>query len=226
MKPVPRSRLLRILDADPHRPIRVWTVQHRDAVAGAERRGYLSGDHGRGFDAHDFGPDGLPLRRGFAHAYGWMRDRMAETVPDFSGDCPVWVWLKRPSTRPAVWWKHAGEAGMLVTAAVPRRRLLLSDFDAWHAVLNGWYLGGTEAEEEAVEAAGVTSPAEREASWARIFDLGRPRTAEEIRWRGHPKFVQACVDRIHWHEVLRVREIPPRRRPAVRPCAPPAATPR
>lgn len=226
MKPVPRSRLLRILDAEPHRPIRVWTVQHRDAVAAAERRGYLSGDHGRGFDADDFDADGRPVRNGFAHAYGWMRDRMAEMVPDFSGDHPVWAWLKRPSTRPAVWRQDAGAASVLVSAAVPRCRLLLSDFDGWHAVLNNWYLGRTEAEEEAVEAAGGPSPAEREASWARIFDLGRPRTAEEIRWRGHPTFIQACVDRIHWHEVLRVREVPPRRPRAVRPCAPPAAAPR
>jgi hypothetical protein len=211
LKTVSRSRLLGILRVDPGTPVRVWSVQHRDALRVARRIGWLSGNHGHAFgrycDAMDQTDDPSPL-----NPYDWMRQRMAERMPGFSGDYPVWAWLKRPSTRPSVWRRAAGEATVLVSASVPRHRLLLSAFDDWHAVLNNGYLSRTEAEDATVEAAGAPTTAQRRASWTRIFEVGRSRSAEEVQWRGAGLFVQACIDRIHLSEMVRVVEPTHRRR--------------
>lgn len=169
LKPVSRSRLSAVLRAIPMAPVRVWTAQHRDALSAARQTGWLSGNHefsfGRYTDAR--GPTDDPEH---PSPYDWMRQQMAELMPSFSGDYPVWGWLKRPSTRPSIWGQGAGQATVLVSALVPRRRILLSDFDDWHAVLNDWYLSRTEAEDNEVEAAGGATPAQRRESWLRIFE--------------------------------------------------------
>lgn len=207
LKPVSRSRILAVLRADPQAPIRVWSVQHRDALCVARRTGWLSGNHGHAFDRHRDATDQTG-DSGWSRPYDWMRQRMAERMPGFSGDYPVWAWLKRPSTRPSVWWQAAGEATVLISAIVPRQRILLSDFDDWHAVLNDWHLDRTEAEEAGVEAAGGATAAQRQASWTRIFEVGRPRSVEEVQWRGAGLFVQACIDRVHLSEIIRAVEKP------------------
>lgn len=191
LKPVSRSRLFEILRADPRTPVRVWSVQHRDALRVAHRTGRLSGNHGHVFGRYR---DPQPDDPDPPSPYDWMRRRMVERMPGFSGDYPVWAWLKRPSTRPSVWRQAAGEAPVLVSAIVPRQRILLSDFDDWHAVPNNGHVSRTEPESAAVEAAGAPTAAQRRAGWTRIFQVGRLRTPEAVEWRGSGLFVQACIE--------------------------------
>lgn len=205
LKPITRSRVLAALRAEPGTPIRIWSVQHRDALSVARQTGWLSGNHRFAFARHT-DAIGQVEDPGHPSPYDWMRERMAELMPTFSGDYPVWGWLKRPSTRPSIWGEAAGEATVLVSAIVPRHRILLSDFDDWHAVLNDWYLSRTEAEDSEVEAAGGATPAQRRESWLRVFETGSLRSAEEMQWRGPGLFVQACIDRIHLSEIVHVYE--------------------
>jgi hypothetical protein len=94
---------------------------------------------------------------------------------------------------------------------------LLSDFEAWHAVLNCWYLSLSEEEsdnwDERSEAAGITgswenwhppSPFKEEIlkSWERIFDLGLLK--EHPEWIGGDA-IQACIEKIYVNEVVRLR---------------------
>lgn len=206
IKSLPRTRLLSFLRADLRLPVRVWSMQHRDALLVARRTGYLSGVHDHAFAGDQGDAEDRARRPDRTSPYGWMRQRMAERMPCFSGDDPIWGWLKRPSTRPSVWRQSPGKATVLVSAIVPRHRILLSDFDDWHAVLNDWHLSRTEAEDAAVEAVGGATGAQRRDSWLRIFEVGRLRTSEEVRWRGQGLFVQACIDRIHLGEIVQVFE--------------------
>jgi hypothetical protein len=93
---------------------------------------------------------------------------------------------------------------VLVDFLAPRDRVLLSDFDAWHCVLNDGYLALSEADCEAFEArhAGRTRAGERsvacqaeiEASWERIFDLlGPPDAGGRSDSWSHSGVVQAVV---------------------------------
>ena len=125
---------------------------------------------------------------GFQHAYDWMRERMAEQVPSFSGDLPVWSWLRRINPR-----KERKEYRMLrITSIVPRARILASDFDLWHTVLNGYPVLWSEEEWN---------------QWNAVFDLS-PRLSKKVQaWVGQPDYVQVCVDRIYMHEITSVREV-------------------
>jgi len=79
-------------------------------------------------------------------------------------------------------------------------RVLLSDFEAWHAVLNCWYLSLSEEESENWP---PPSPFKEEIlkSWERIFD---PELLKEhSEWVGG-EAIQACIEKIYVNEVIDV----------------------
>jgi hypothetical protein len=193
-KPLPLSRSAALMAASPETLVRVYSLQHPDAWDAARKEGFLTGNHPFVDDVDGFRP-----------AYEWMRDRMAEVIPDFSGDLPVWAWLKRPSAKPM---PFSYGPTIRITALVPRRRLLLSDYDAFNAVLNEGYIADSDADEAAFIQAGRPRP-RMLASWSRIFDLS-PRTGEAAKLWKQPINVQACIDRIYLDEVAAVRRIPNR----------------
>ena len=191
-KPLPWSRRYAILNYPDDQLVRVWTWQHVDAVAIAERVGWFTGQHPYA-DLDDV------IDSGFNRAYTWMGACMTGRVAGYTGEPPVWAWLKRPNTH----HKHTKNHSLplsLVTALVPRARMLLSDHDLYHCILNGWPCQFNKAEWQAESTvAGASHP-----SWDRIFDLS-PRTGDAANWAGQPQYVQACIDRIYWREVTRVR---------------------
>jgi hypothetical protein len=156
----------------------LWTVQHRGAWERAQRRGSLRGD-------------GRFVPRGWRPAYRWMRRQMTlrgcaprarrYSALDDLALFPVWAWYRpRPHVRRA---GHlpADTPGVRVEFVAPAHRVLLSDFAAWHCILNDGYLAWDEAEDADFRSrhGGRTRPRERtpgcqaevEASWERIFDL-------------------------------------------------------
>jgi hypothetical protein len=184
--------------------MRLYSIQARAAWAAAQQRGYLTGDHA--FQNFDDWP-------GFARGYAYMKNQMAARLPAVSGDYPVWAWLADPRLSGPVAGNQYGthpDGYVLLTIEVPDDRVLLSSLDAYHAVLNNWYLSLTEAEDEAVHASNrEPTDAEKQASWARMFDL-HPTDADEIAWRGayDAADIQACVDRVYLHEVVAVTPLP------------------
>jgi len=65
----------------------------------------------------------------------------------------------------------SGETGVRIELEIDATRILQSDFELWHYVMNGWYLPESLADERAFDA----RPDRRriEPSWRRIFDLAR-----------------------------------------------------
>jgi hypothetical protein len=147
----------------------------------------------------------------FAAAYRWMSEQYAERIGG-----PVvpllWAWARIPR-RELLRLSGWTTGSVLVTLDVPRDRVLLSDFDDWHAVINLWELQPRDVDDAELdrrieafwverEALGATGrdiglwPADlRErvvASWeALVFDIGPP-----------PRVVQAVVDRFEASEVV------------------------
>ena len=77
---------------------------------------------------------------GFAAAYDWMRWQMALHVDGYMGGFPMWVWarIRRGDLVGNLKAQAAGGAwSVAVTLSIPRERLLLTDYLAWHDVLNG-----------------------------------------------------------------------------------------
>ncbi len=189
------GQLRRLRAKGPDEPVRVYTFQHPAAWEAALERGYLTGAG----ESHQDPELGMH--------YGWMRERMRDRVPGFSGDMPVWAYLARPNLRQR---EYSAEARTLVVADVPRARMLVSDYNRWNQALNLSYVVDTEPEMEALVEAGLqVYPAETAtpgmvASWDAIFDLDHSTWSPgKLSWCGPPLTLQACVDRIHLHEVVR-----------------------
>jgi hypothetical protein len=163
--------------------VRVYSYQDPAVLPRLSAVGYLNGNHG-----HSCLPG----------PYRWMRDQMASRLEGFSGDLPVWAWLRRWTRSDR---QNNKEVMVRITAQVPTSRILVSNFDTWHVVLNKGYLSTDEVDDEAFEAENL-SPTERMAriqtSWQRVFQPGTLSCRADRYW-------QACIDRIHAHEVIGIR---------------------
>ncbi len=210
LKPLPQSRIDALLAMPPHHLVRVYSYQAPQSMAGLEEHGYLTGSA-----PYVEGPD-----HDWARPYGWMRDQMANRIPDFSGDYPVWAWLKRPSTKPKPKLYRGTKEEYRVTALVPLSRMVLSDFDNWHCVLNNNLNAKTEAEWNAFHRIGfpihesIGDDAYKaayqqaiEPSWQNIFQFISTTDPAELQWQGQRRSfrVQACIDRIHAAEIVDIR---------------------
>lgn len=195
----------KFLDMDTNAPVKVWTTQHPDAWIEAQRRGWLSGKHPWSYMRAEDEDQASPQ---FVRAYEWMRKMMAERIPEFSGDLPVWCWHKRSNPRQKS--MRLSEPYVRIAALVPRSRILASGHSEWHSVLNGMPLVGEEEwyawDKATIWGACATGKvaAGVEKTWEGVFDL-RPRTGVDAQWMGQPNIVQFCVDRIKLDEIISVR---------------------
>lgn len=82
----------------------------------------------------------------FIDRYGWMNEKLNEkdTKPD-DVEYPIWAWFrfnskeKKPDLRHSCYGPR-GEKMVCLELEVPDEKVLLTDFDLWHFVLNDWWL--------------------------------------------------------------------------------------
>lgn len=120
----------------------------------------------------------------FAEAYQWLHQQMISRGLMGQDDWPLWGWADIEQGDLALHLEDARDAEVAIRVEVPEERLLLSDYDAWHDVLNHHpCLDHAEREDflaRADHAIGGTwhrqplpQPMEDEliASWDNVFDL-------------------------------------------------------
>lgn len=180
-------------------PLRLHTIQTREAYTELVREGRLIGEPSRG----------EPL---FQDAYAWLQRQMDDRqVPGAAGGM-LWLWA-RTSHRQLRTCARRGRGDVLLTVRIAPERALISEFSDWHAVLNRylhvpvepgmsdaawearWERLGADFEERArafrsepLERWPRALRAELESSWEAIFDpstwqAGRPlqATVRELR---------------------------------------------
>lgn len=172
--------------------MRVWSVQPIEVYNKFIKDGYLICDPALSENIAE------PC---FLQAYNWLVKQMEEKIgkrPE-GVTYPIWAWHTRE-------WKHKkpdlrlsgymarGEKAVLLELEIPDNEIVLSDFDAWHFVLNRWYLSGALNEEDCDrdEAMFETLPsAEKEQtlhkSWKRVFDT----TPFNNDWTCRGRYIQA-----------------------------------
>jgi hypothetical protein len=145
--------------------MRAWTIQSTEVWTALS-----SGKTWRAFD-DAAEPSWEPAYRWMARA---MRHRLG--APDARHQMPIWVWCHwrgatraRPDLR-ACGHLPPGTPGVRIELELDESRLLRSDFELWHYVMNGWYLPSSLADEREFD----ERPDRRriKSSWQRIFDLG------------------------------------------------------
>jgi hypothetical protein len=150
--------------------VTIWSIQHT-AVLALLRAGKT------------YRPDqALLAKHGEFHdderrAYAWLKEQFALRVqPLPSHRALVWAWYKpKPDFRRGT-WRHTPRPSAFLTLRVDPRRLLVSDFDAWHHPLNESPVpprriekGPWAAYEAWMDKADDWPPARIERTWNRIF---------------------------------------------------------
>lgn len=163
-----------------------WTVQRKQAWEQFQLNGTMSGN--RSF-----------MDDWWATKYQWMMEQMRKRIKGYGGKYPVWVWTERPDLRQSALLSR-GTEGVLLKLELPPEKVLLSDFDAWHIVLNEGYVGLSEQELDLYYNDKET-PITAQESWERIFDL------QAVRWDSEcgEYQTQGVVEEIKLSQVLHVK---------------------
>lgn len=178
--------------------MRVWTIQPVEVLERVEAEQVLYADP-------------TYILEEFRHAYDWMHVQMERRIPGYQGHYPWWGWHSpRPDLRRSGHLPR-GSRGVRLELELDPHEVLLSDFDAWHAVLNQGYLALSEEEDEAWYRQFEAAVPERWAwplpepwrsailfSWERIFDL-KVLAASEY-WRGE-HYIQATFEALRLADV-------------------------
>lgn len=157
----------------------LWTIQTEAVWRDFQERGVFRGSRER-VD---------PVRES---AYEWMVHEMTLRTgpPPTPAAYPVWAWFQwqnsrraKPDLRSTGQLPHGERDGVRIEFECSDADVLLSDFELWHFVLNGWYLPESEADDDWFEARfpeqrrlpGSAMPAEYHQlivqSWQKVFDL-------------------------------------------------------
>lgn len=132
-----------------------------------------------------------------------MLEQMHQRLPAFTGKYPIWAWTKKPDLRNERWrWEGIWHC---IEFEAPDDSCLVSDFAAWHDVLNG-FAHHTEAEWDEWESGRRKKDsykAECLRTWPRIFDLDFWK--QDPEWFGGPPILQVTVDglRLEWVKEIR-----------------------
>jgi hypothetical protein len=215
MKKISETLRRKLIGAAPDERVRVWCLVRASDWAAAQARGHLT--LGADFSAIDLGyPEEMAhLTEHDRPAADWIKGKMAERVAGFSGDYPLEAFPTRPNGRQ---WSFLVDPFVLVTADVPRGRMLVVDYDLFVYILNYWYIARTEAEDDAFEEkfgerfngpAGMTP--EMIETWEQVFDLRKRTDPAEIAYIGACTTAMCFVDRIQLSEVVHVAPFQGRR---------------
>lgn len=131
-----------------------YTIQTVRAWKQFQKQGFLVGDEKRAM---------------FPKEYDWLLSQMRKRIPSFEGEYPIWLWPERKEPLSNKNHHLKRTAWVCLTLEIPDELVLLSDFDAWHCVLNNCYYLVNDEEEELYENKQLTMS--KEDSWERIFDL-------------------------------------------------------
>jgi len=138
--------------------MRLWSIQTENAVRRIKEKGELRGDWRR-------------VDHWFKEAYQWLCVEMEKADIGLKGRPPVWAWTRRPDLRYSAHGQK-GETLYLLELDVPDDEILVSNFGAWHCVLNPCFVTMNDAEFHKMwDDDSPYSDQEIEESWQRIFDL-------------------------------------------------------
>lgn len=198
----------------------IWSILTEEAWRELQRKGRLR-------------VSSRQVTQDFLAPYAWMAAQMEcrLRVPRPSTNAmPIWAWYqwegaarRKPDLR-AGGHLPKGVRGVRVECHVEDERVLLSDFDLWHYVLNYWYLPETEKDGEAFEKKltrvglsfykcdhqhplqQVQYRREIEQSWERIFDLAWADRRHSIASPPKKKSVQATLWELALDNVIRAKK--------------------
>jgi hypothetical protein len=185
--------------------IKVWTIQSLEAWQELQQTGVLYGNQ-------------KFINLDFINSYNWILQQMQKRLNNFSGNYPIWVWIKPKPDLRHTGYVTKGRKAVRLELLISEDRILKSDYDAWHCVLNEWYLSLTDKESDMfdyeLERREIKYPLFLKKlpddlkqqvidSWERIFDLDLIKNTE---WCSTKQYIQGVVDGIYLNDVVSIKE--------------------
>ena len=184
--------------------MKLWTIQPKNVLDILETDGIFRCDIAKSSFCNEY----------IRPAYDWLVEQMSREIPIPEGvRYPIWAWYKRdgkrykPDLRNTGYGAH-GDEMVCLEVDIPDNEVLLSDFDAWHFVLNRMYLDDSMSEEEweRTKAYFDSLPHDRREqvmreSWSRIFDI----SPFKNDWRTRGCYVQATFWELCKEQIRRVQ---------------------
>jgi len=161
----------------------IWSLQTLSVWEIARKIGYLEGAQEHAM---------------FPEHYKWMMGEMSKRLPNYIGEYPIWLWVKKPDMRSSAHF-IGGTKCVRLTLEIDDNDVLISDFDRWHLVLNNGFCSDNEQEDENFDNGKLNIT--KEESWERIFDLNRN---VDVEWTGNGEWLQGTTGRIYLDKVKKV----------------------
>jgi hypothetical protein len=187
--------------------MKLWTIQPIEVYEEIEEKGYYICDIEKARERNEY------FDICFLDAYNWLIEKMVEKIGKPSDEIkyPVWAWhtydWKRKSSDLRVRQGTRGQKMVRMEIDIPDNEVVLSDFDAWHNVLNKWCDLDCNNEEEydrEYEKFEKLSPEEQKRvtieSWNKIFDL----TPIDTDWNKNGKYIQATFWKLEEKHIKKV----------------------
>lgn len=149
----------------------------------------------------------------FLEPYNWMRKEMINRIGNSTNKSniyPIWGWYinnglnKKPDLRRSA-HGPSGEQMVCMELEIREDKVVLSDFNLWHCVLNNGYIGDATTEEaldEEYEWLYTLSEDEKqrviEKSWDKIFNIGKSFNNEYFSSRD---YIQATFWELNLNDV-------------------------
>jgi len=186
--------------------MKLWTIQDLDAYKQLMKDGVLYANEKY-----------LWCEESLKYAYDWMASELEKKDKKPDGvHYPIWAWYqwqgkrKKRDLRNSCLLKR-GSPGVQLEIEIPDEKVLLSDFSAYHCVLNGTYVCSSEEEDEQFKEWCALQDEESQIvqkikdSWSGIFDL----TKEDDNWlygKNDKKSIQAVFWELRKDQVIWARE--------------------
>lgn len=190
--------------------MKLWTVQPDEVYKQLLKNGSLKAKISRS-DCLEGGNC-----KEFVDAYNWLIEQMERrgyTRPA-GYETPWWAWYRlngeNKITSEIETLCVPGKKFKLIELEVPDKYVLLSDYDAWHYVLNKWWYDDSTCEEEWeknrdwFDALPYSEQEQLEKeSWQKIFDIG----IRKSEWTSNGLYVQAVFWELKAEYIVRVTDI-------------------
>lgn len=156
---------------------------------------------------------------GFFHAYQWLKYQMNQKGIKYhhANEQIIWAWYqwagenkKAPDKRYQSVYNYFEDPYVLLELEINPERVLLSDYDAWHYVLNYWHLSSDRESEKFSKSfdfyrkkplAGLANE-QIQNTWLSIFDLDKSKKILNIE--SNNQQIQATFFELFFNDVKKV----------------------
>lgn len=158
------------------------------------------------------------VTNGFQDQYMYMYEQYAERTKQ-PWNPTWWAWVDKPDLRSERTNWPKDEEAMLITLYVPNELVLVSDFDIWCMVLNGWYIADNEQDDidfdirhykiNMLDDDYEIKTQERrdiiKKSWEKMFDYHSVKHPGNKDWLGSEPYLQAVFSPMKYEWVQDVK---------------------